>query len=161
MPQCAKSAISSSKEPEPFMSKKSPKPWKHFFQNTFPGPFMVFWQKYFTGNPLPLEVVCLLYFWCSWNFHKSTLTFLHKIQAKMHFQKHWQVSEPFSLFCGVQGVFQDHFEAMQCPCTYPTDQSQPSITMVTILNAKRWVRKSGKFGENWIFWDRFSSRDCL
>ena len=49
-------------EPEPFMSKKSLKPWKHFSKNTFPGSFMVFSQKYFTRNTLPLEVVCLLYF---------------------------------------------------------------------------------------------------
>ena len=119
---------------------------KHFFWTS--GPFIAFLQKYFPGNPLPQGGVFSVFLvFLSWNFHKSTLTFLHKIQAKMHFQKCWQVSEPFSLFCGVQGVFQVDFEAIAVSCDIrPANQSrsQPTTVMATIL--KR-VKKSGKIGE--------------
>ena len=64
----------------------------------------------------------------------------------MHIQKRQQVSGPFSLFCGVQGVFQVDFEAIAVSCLIrPANQtrSQPTTYMATIL---KWVKKSGKIG---------------
>ena len=54
----------------------------------------------------------------------------------MHFRKHRPVSEPFSLFSGVQGVFQVDFEAVAVSCYIRTGQSQrsqPITVMSTIL----------------------------
>ena len=49
----------------------------------------------------------------------------------MHFQKHRPVSEPFSLFSGVQGVFQVDFEAVAVSCYIRTGQSQRSQPITT------------------------------
>ena len=60
--------------------------------------------------------------------------------------KHRQVPEPFSLFCGVQGVFPVDFEAIAVFCHIQManqTRSQPTTYMATIL---KWVKKSGKIG---------------